>query len=76
MMRSLPITLFVLLILVKPVHAASPLDYTRAILRQASTIVGGNQTYNEKLAVPSSLFGKFLDTDGMGAKRSANIGRV
>lgn len=52
--------------LVAPAWAASPLEYTRATLEQASAIVGGDQTHNDKLAALSVLFGKFLDTDTMG----------
>jgi len=64
-MRTLPITLLVLL-LVAPAQAASPLEYTRTTLEQARVIVAGSQTHNEKLAALSTLFGKFLDTDAMG----------
>jgi phospholipid transport system substrate-binding protein len=49
-----------------PVNAVSPLDYTRAILEQARTIVAGNQPHEQKVAALSALFGKFLDTDAMG----------
>ena len=52
--------------LVAPAWAASPLEYTRATLEQASAIVRGDQTHNDKLAALSVLFGKFLDTDTMG----------
>jgi phospholipid transport system substrate-binding protein len=52
--------------LVAPAWAASPLEYTRATLEQASAIVGSDQTHNDKLAALSVLFGKFLDTDTMG----------
>jgi ABC-type transporter MlaC component len=51
--------------LVASAKAATPLDYTRTILEQASTIVAGNQTHNEKLAALSVLFDNFLDTDAM-----------
>jgi phospholipid transport system substrate-binding protein len=54
------------LCLVAPAGAASPLEYTRATLEQASAIVGSDQTHNDKLAALSALFSKFLDTDTMG----------
>jgi phospholipid transport system substrate-binding protein len=66
MMRSLPYVLAVWLLLVAPARAATPLDYTRAILGQVHTVVAGNQTQDEKLAALSALLGKFLDTDAMG----------
>ncbi len=44
---------------------AGPLDYTRSMLLQASAIIGGNQTHDQKVAALSVLFGKFLDTDAM-----------
>lgn len=45
--------------------SAGPLNYTRSMLQQASAIVGGNQTHDQKVAALSALFGKFLDTDAM-----------
>lgn len=66
MRRKCPIILFVWLLLAAPARAAAPLDYTRAILEDARTIVAGNQTHNEKLTALSVLFGKFLDSDAMG----------
>ena len=65
-MRTLSIMLVVWLFLAAPAHAATPLEYTRATLEQARTIVAGSQTHNEKLAALSTLFSKFLDTDAMG----------
>jgi phospholipid transport system substrate-binding protein len=54
------------LALATPAKAATtPLDYTRTILEQAKTIVGGNQSHNQKLAALSALFDAFLDTDAM-----------
>jgi phospholipid transport system substrate-binding protein len=44
----------------------SPLDYTRSILAQASTIVAGNQPHEQKVAALSVVFARFLDTDAMG----------
>jgi phospholipid transport system substrate-binding protein len=44
----------------------SPLDYTRSILEQASAIVAGNQTHEQKVAALSVVFARFLDTDTMG----------
>ena len=58
--------------LVAPAWAASPLEYTRATLEQASAIVGSNQTHNDKLAALSVLFTKFLDTDAMGRAALGN----
>ena len=46
-------------------NPVGPLDYTRSILQQASAIVGGNQTHDQKVAALSVLFAKFLDTDAM-----------
>jgi phospholipid transport system substrate-binding protein len=60
------IAFVVWLCLVGPAWAASPLEYTRATLEQASAIVGGDQTHNDKLAALSVVFSKFLDTDTMG----------
>jgi hypothetical protein len=54
-----------LLLMTAPAKAATPLDYTRMILQQAGTIVAGNQTHDQKLAL-SFLYGNFLDTDAMG----------
>jgi phospholipid transport system substrate-binding protein len=65
-MRTLSIMLVVLLLLIAPARAASPLEYTRTTLEQARVIVAGSQTHNEKLAALSVLFSKFLDTDAMG----------
>ena len=66
MIRNLPIALLLAsLLLVAPTQAATPLDYTRTVLEQARTIVGGSQSHDEKLAALSTLFGKFLDTDAM-----------
>jgi phospholipid transport system substrate-binding protein len=66
MMRSLPYVLALWLLLVASARAATPLDYTRAILGQVHAVVAGNQTQDEKLAALSALLGKFLDTDAMG----------
>lgn len=74
MNARLPTVVLVWLVLSSPGMAAtpaaantvSPLDYTRTILDQARTIVGGNQTHDQKVAALSVLFGKFLDTDAMG----------
>jgi len=65
-MRTLSITLVLLLLLVVPARAATPLEYTRTTLEQAKTIVANSQTHNEKLAALSTLFSKFLDADAMG----------
>ena len=65
-MRNPSIALAVWLLLVVPASAATPLDYTRTILDQVHTIVGGNQTQDQKLAALAALLGKFLDTDVMG----------
>ena len=65
-MRRLPIIVVLLLIMVAPARAATPLDYTRTVLEQARVIVAGNHSHNEKLAALSVLFGKFLDSDAMG----------
>jgi phospholipid transport system substrate-binding protein len=67
MMNRVSTIVWVLLLslLVASAKAATPLDYTRTILEQASTIVAGNQTHNEKLSALSVLFDKFLDTDAM-----------
>jgi ABC-type transporter MlaC component len=46
--------------------AASPLDYTRGILEQATAIVASPRTHNQKLEALASLLKKFLDTDAMG----------
>jgi phospholipid transport system substrate-binding protein len=64
--RSKLIALVVWFSLVAQAWAAGPLDYTRATLEQASAIVGGSQTHNDKLAALSVLFSNFLDTDTMG----------
>jgi phospholipid transport system substrate-binding protein len=74
MSARLPIVVLVWLVLAAPARAVtsaadkvvSPLDYTRTILDQARTIVAGNQTYDQKVAALSALFGEFLDTDAMG----------
>jgi len=66
------IAFVVWLCLVAPAWAASPLEYTRATLEQASAIVGSNQTHNDKLAAVSVLFTKFLDTDAMGRAALGN----
>jgi phospholipid transport system substrate-binding protein len=66
------IAFVVWLCLVAPAWAASPLEYTRATLEQASAIVGSNQTHNDKLAALSVLFTKFLDTDAMGRAALGN----
>jgi phospholipid transport system substrate-binding protein len=65
-MRTLSIMLVVWLLVVAPVQAAAPLEYTRTILDQAHSIVASSQTHDEKLAALSALFSKFLDTDAMG----------
>ena len=54
------------LLLVAPVRAATPLDYTRTVLEQVHAVVAGTQTQDAKLAALSALLGKFLDTDAMG----------
>src|ERR1700756_3459021 len=66
MIARFPLILLVWLMLAAPAKAVTPLDYTRGILDQARTIVGGTQTHDEKVAALSALFGKFLDTDTMG----------
>ena len=66
MTRVKLIAFVIWLCLVAPVWAATPLEYTRATLQQASAIVGSDQTHNDKLAALSSLFRSFLDTDTMG----------
>ena len=66
MMRSLLNVLAVLLLLVAPARAATPLDYTRTVLDQVHAVVAGNQTQQAKLDALSALLGKFLDTDAMG----------
>ena len=65
-MRRLTILLILWLGLTSPTTAPTALDYTRATLEQARTIVVGNQTHNEKLAALSVLFRKFLDAAAMG----------
>jgi phospholipid transport system substrate-binding protein len=73
MVARLQVILIVSWALAAPVRATSqastnpvgPLDYTRSILQQASAIVGGNQTHDQKVAALSVLFAKFLDTDAM-----------
>jgi phospholipid transport system substrate-binding protein len=65
-MRTLMISLLVVLLLATPAQTAGPLEYTRTILEQARAIVASNQTHNDKLAALSVLFSKFLDTDAMG----------
>jgi phospholipid transport system substrate-binding protein len=70
--RTKLIAFVVWLCLVAPAWAASPLEYTRATLEQATAIVGSNQTHNEKLAALSVLFTKFLDTDAMGRAALGN----
>ena len=72
MVARLRVILIVSCALAVPVQATSqasnpvgPLDYTRSILQQASAIVGGNQTHDQKVAALSVLFAKFLDTDAM-----------
>ena len=72
MTRVKLIAFVVWLCLVAPAWAASPLEYTRATLEQASAIVGSNQTHNDKLAALSVLFTKFLDTDAMGRAALGN----
>ncbi len=71
-MRSLLLMLMVSLLQVAPARAATPLEYTRTTLEQARTIVGNNQSHNEKLAALSTLFSKFLDTDAMGREALAS----
>lgn len=66
MMRSSLNVLAVLVLLVAPVAAATPLDYTRSVLQQVQAVVAGNQAQDAKLAALSALLGKFLDTDAMG----------
>jgi phospholipid transport system substrate-binding protein len=66
MIRRLSGVLAVLLLLVAPAQASTPLDYTRTILDQARTIVASNQTEDGKLTALSVLLGKFLDSDEMG----------
>jgi len=66
MTRSLLNVLAVLLLLVAPARAATPIDYTRTVLEQVHAVVAGNQTQDAKLAALSALLGKFLDTDAMG----------
>ena len=66
MMRSSLNVLAVLLLLVAPAGAATPLDYTRSVLQQVQAVAAGNQTQDAKLAALSALLGKFLDTDAMG----------
>lgn len=46
--------------------AANPLDYTRATLDEARTIVASGQSHDQKLAALSAVFGRFLDTNSMG----------
>jgi len=73
MVARLRVILVVSWALAAPVRATShastnpvgPLDYTRSMLQQASAIVGGNQTHDQKVAALSVLFAKFLDTDAM-----------
>jgi hypothetical protein len=76
MMRTPAMIVGLCLVLVAPAAASTPLDYTRTVLQRARTIVAGNETHNEKLAALSALFGKFLDSDAMAAKRSGRIGRA
>jgi phospholipid transport system substrate-binding protein len=64
--RANRIAFVVWLCLVAPAWAASPLEYTRATLEQARSIVSSDQNHNDKLAALSALFTKFLDTDIMG----------
>jgi phospholipid transport system substrate-binding protein len=71
-MRTLSMLLVVCFLLVAPAQAATPLDYTRATLEQARTIVAGTQSHDEKLASLSTLFSKFLDTDAMGREALAS----
>ena len=59
------------LLLVAPVRAATPLDYTRTVLEQVHAVVAGNQTQDAKLVALSALLGKFLDTDAMGREALA-----
>jgi phospholipid transport system substrate-binding protein len=76
MASRLPIVFLVWLLLAAPARAITsatgtdkavrPLDYTRAILEQARTIVAGNQSDDQKGGALSALFDKFLDTDAMG----------
>jgi len=66
MMRSWSYVLALWLLLGVPATAATPLDYTRAILEQVHAVVAGNQTQEEKLTALAALLGKFLDTDAMG----------
>jgi phospholipid transport system substrate-binding protein len=78
MIRRLSIILAICALLGAPARASasganpqatggvSPLDYTRSILEQARTIVGGNQTHEQKVAALSAVFARFLDTDAMG----------
>jgi ABC-type transporter MlaC component len=73
MVARLRVIVVVCWALAAPVRATSstsidplgPLDYTRSMLQQAGTIVGGNQTHDQKVAALSALFGKFLDTEAM-----------
>jgi phospholipid transport system substrate-binding protein len=73
MVARVRVILVVCWALAAPVRATSqastnpvgPLDYTRSVLQQASAIVGGNQSHDQKVVAMSILFGKFLDTDAM-----------
>ena len=75
MIRKLSILLVAWSLLNAPARAATRPDYTRTILDQARTIVGGDQSHEEKIAALSVLFSRFLDTDAMGCQRSDHIGR-
>jgi phospholipid transport system substrate-binding protein len=66
MIRRLSGVLALLLLLVAPAQASTPLEYTRTILDQARTIVASNQSEDGKLTALSVLLGKFLDSDEMG----------
>ena len=46
--------------------ALTPLEFTRATLEQARSIVDSERTHNEKLAALFDLLEDFLDTDTMG----------
>jgi ABC-type transporter MlaC component len=64
-MRAFLIAGLLWLFLAAPAIGASPLEFTRTTLGQASAIVASNQSHNEKLAALAALFRTFLDTDTM-----------
>lgn len=66
MIRIFALSCLLWAVALAPARAASPLDYTRGILEQASAIVASSRTHNQKLEALSALFRKFLDTDAMG----------